>query len=105
MDLPRADSGSARPQLEEVNATRMPGHTLSVSEAAQLAARLANDACEKSHQVRPFLAEQHAAVVEKGRFQWGGDDRDALSGLFALVIFDLDGGHAEVKVYYHSFSY
>jgi hypothetical protein len=85
------------PQLSRLN--------ISTGEAAQRAAQLANDACERQYQERPFLPEQHPVVVEHGRYRWGGDDTTALSGLFALVTLELDGSYPEVTIYYHQSSH
>jgi hypothetical protein len=78
--------------------------TISTSEAAHQAAQMANDACERQYQERPFQPEQYRVGVERGRYQWGGDDTNALSGLFALVTFELDGSYPEVTIYYHTSS-
>ena len=44
----------------------------SADEAAQLAAKLANDQCERQYRKRPFSAEQHSALLEDGIYRWGG---------------------------------
>jgi hypothetical protein len=91
-DLPRD-----HPQL-----TRL---TISASEAAQRAAQLANDEYERENHRRTFLAEQHTAVVKDDRYSWGGDEKDALSGVFALVTFALDGSDPHVTLYFHTVQY
>jgi hypothetical protein len=92
-----ADLAMDHPQLTHL--------TISADEAAQRAAQLANDECERQYHERPFLPEQHTAVVDHGRYRWGGDETNALSGLFALVTLDLDGLCAEVTIYYHTYSH
>jgi hypothetical protein len=44
---------------------------LSRAEAATLAARLANDECERLYKKRPFRAEQHRAIRQDNRYQLG----------------------------------
>jgi len=73
---------------------------LSDVEAAALAARLANDQCERQYRKRPFRAEQHAAVLEEGIFRWGGLEVGAPGGLSARVTFRQDGSHPNVDLYY-----
>ncbi len=70
------------------------------SEAAQLAARLANDECERLYRSRPFKAEQHAAVWKDGEYRWGGLDEGAPMGLSALVTFQANGTEPRVEVYF-----
>jgi hypothetical protein len=73
--------------------------------AAQRAAKLANDECEREYHERPFLPEQHAVTIENERYRWGEDDPNVLSGTFALVTFDLDGGCPQVILYHHTVQY
>lgn len=73
---------------------------LSVGEAAELAARLANERCERQYRRRPFRAEQHAIVLRAGLYRWGGLDVGAPGGLSAFVTFRQDGSEPRVEVYY-----
>jgi hypothetical protein len=73
---------------------------LSPAAAAQLAAKLANDECERLYKRRPFAASQHPAVLREGEYQWGGLDEGAPGGYSALVTFGPDGSHPWVKVYF-----
>jgi|ERR1041385_7268402 hypothetical protein len=73
---------------------------LSADEAAQLAAELANDQCERQYRKRPFAADQHSAVLEDAIYRWGGLDVGAPGGLSALVTFRRDGSETHVEVYY-----
>ena len=75
------------------------GRVLSPSAAAELAAKLANDECERLHQKRPFTAQQHAAVLKDDIYRWGRLDPGGPSGLSAVVTFRADGSEPEVKVY------
>jgi hypothetical protein len=77
-----------------------PSHTLSPLQAAQLAAQLANDECERRYHKRPFTPEQHVAVQEGERFRWGGLNEGAPKGLSALVTFRPDGNDPVVEVYF-----
>ena len=73
---------------------------LSVDQAAQLAAQLANDECERRFHSRPFQAGQHVPVVQDNKYCWGGLDVGAPKGLSASVTFGLDGSHPSVEVYF-----
>jgi hypothetical protein len=73
---------------------------LSADEAAKLAAKLANDQCERQYRKRPFTAEQHSVLLEDGIYRWGGLDVGAPSGLSALVTFRQDGSEPRVEVYF-----
>jgi hypothetical protein len=75
-------------------------HVLSPTEAAQLAAKLANDACERLYQKRPFAADQHPAVLKGDQYRWGGLNVGARGGLSALVVFRPDGSHPKAEVYF-----
>ncbi len=78
------------------------GNALSPDAAANLAARLANDQCERRYQRRPFKPEQHPAVLQKGIFHWGGLDVGGPGGFSALVTFRADGSDPHVEVYFSS---
>lgn len=73
---------------------------LSADEAAELAARLANDQCEHLYRKRPFRAEQHSAVFQDGMYHWGGLDIGGPGGFSALVTFHQDGSDPHVEVYF-----
>ncbi len=77
-------------------------HGLSPTQAAQLAARLANDECYRLYQKRPFKPEQHRAVWEGDEYRWGGLREGAPGGLSALVTFRDDGSEPQVEVYFSS---
>ncbi|MGA3284665.1 MAG: hypothetical protein ABSD57_09440 [Verrucomicrobiota bacterium] len=73
---------------------------LSADEAAQLAAKLANDQCDRQYRKRPFSAAQHSAVLQKGMYQWGGLDVGGPGGFSVLVTFRPDGSEPHVEVYF-----
>ena len=85
-----------------------PGHiqpgvrVLSPTDAAQLAAKLANDECERLYERRPFAASQHPAVLRDGEYHWGGLDVGAPGGFSARVAFRQDGTRPTVEVYFSS---
>jgi hypothetical protein len=89
---PAAPPGAARPQTA--------GHVLSPGEAAELAAQLANDECERLYRKRPFTTDQHPAVLKGGQYRWGGLNEGGRGGLSALVLFGADGTHPKVEVYF-----
>jgi len=73
---------------------------LSSSDAAQLAARLANDECARLYKRRPFEASQHPALLQGGQYSWGGLDPGGPGGFSAMVTFRLDGSQPKVEVYF-----
>ena len=75
---------------------------LSAADAAQLAAGLANQECERRFKRRPFAANQHVPVLKDGEYRWGGLDEGGPGGYSALVIFDQDGSYPKVEVYFSS---
>ncbi len=75
---------------------------LPAGEAATLAARLANDQCERQYRTRPFLPEQHPALLQEGTYRWGGLDVGGPRGFSALVTFREDGNEPHVEVYFSS---
>jgi len=75
---------------------------LSAQAAAKLAARLANDQCERQYRKRPFAAEQHPAVLNDDVYRWGGLDVGGVGGFSALVTFRQDGSEPHVEVYFSS---
>ena len=90
---------SARAGQSPVAAAR---RGLSAGEAAGLAARLANDQCERQYRTRPFLPEQYVAVLHQGKYRWGGLDVGGPRGFSALVSFREDGDEPHVEVYFSS---
>lgn len=91
--------GDARDHLARSIAAWRRMNQLSASEAADLAARLANDACHRLYQRRPFKPEQHAAVLQDGTYRWGRLNEGARGGYSALVTFRADGSTPSVEVY------
>jgi hypothetical protein len=72
---------------------------LSESDAAQLAAKLANEECEHRFKRRPFRADQYVAVLKDGEYRWGRLDVGAPAGYSAVVTFKADGSKPSVEVY------
>jgi len=65
----------------------------------ELAAKLANEECERLYSKRPFKATQHKAVLEGDSYRWGRLDPGGPGGLSAVVTFRADGSQPDVKVY------
>jgi ketosteroid isomerase-like protein len=76
--------------------------SLSNHEAALLAARLANDQCDRQYHRRPFTADQHPAVLAQGIYRWGSLDVGGVGGFSALVTFRPDSSDPHVEVYFSS---
>jgi hypothetical protein len=73
---------------------------LSASEAAILAARLANDQCDRHYHRRPFRPDRYPAILQDGTYLWGGLDVGGPMGFSARVTFSEDGEKPEVEVYF-----
>ncbi len=84
------------------HSTMQRAHALSASQAAQLAARLANEKCERLFHQHPFQADQHSAILQDGQYRWGGLDVGGPKGFSALVRFRQDGSEPSVEVYFSS---
>ena len=76
------------------------GHALTPTEAAQLAAKLANEECDRRYRRQPFTPDQHRAQLTDTGYRWGGLDEGARGGLSALVTFAPDGSKPHVEVYF-----
>jgi hypothetical protein len=96
--------GCSRPPARDSNQSHAIAtqRVLSADAAAELAAKLANDRCERQYRKRPFAAQQHAAVLEDRGYRWGGLDVGGPGGLSALVTFARDGTEPHVEVYFSS---
>lgn len=97
-----SEAGCSRPPARSIEQAPPPAarHNLSANEAAQLAAKLANDECERQYRKHPFTAEQHSVALADGIYRWGGLDVGAPHGLSALVTFRRDGSEPHVEVYF-----
>src|SRR6266516_7155683 len=89
--FPTSTSGTGSPEV---------GQTLTQSQAAIRAARLANDECERRYEKRPFAPGQYAAVFEGDVYRWGRLDEGGHGGFSSLVTFAPDGSNPKVEVYF-----
>jgi hypothetical protein len=80
----------------------MTRRALSTEEASTLAARLANEQCERRYRRRPFKPEQYPAILLDGVYHWGKLDVGGHAGFSASVIFYPDGSEPHVEVYFSS---
>ncbi len=71
---------------------------LSPVSASALAARLANDRCQKTYGKRPFRQDDFEAMLEQGRWHWGTPDGGKVDGFDVRISFDRDGGGKQVMV-------
>lgn len=76
------------------------GQNLSASKASALAARLANDECDRLYGERPFSAEHFPVKLLNDRYESGRLDLAGVSGYSAEVAFGRDGTDREVRVYF-----
>ena len=75
---------------------------LSQEDASLLAARLANDLCERQYRRRPFQPGQYPAVLQEGVYHWGNLDVGGHAGFSASVTFLENGNEPHVEVYFSS---
>src|SRR5258706_7371435 len=79
-------TGCSRSTTSGATMARQTAPTLSPVRAAQLAAKLANDKCERLHQRRPFTPAQHPAVRVGDRYRWCGLAAGAAAGMSVVAI-------------------
>lgn len=92
---PSVAAGDAPP-----SPTPSPAARLSADEAATLAAKLANDECDRRFERRPFSPSQYPIGFVGDRFVWGRLDPGGEDGFSAEVSFGPGGGDPEVKCYW-----
>jgi hypothetical protein len=73
-------------------------HPLNSVSAGTLAARLANERCQRSYGARPFAPEDFEAVRESDAWHWGTATGGKVDGYEVEVSFDDRGGHRKVDV-------
>jgi hypothetical protein len=78
------------------------GERLSVESAARLAAKLANDECERLYKKRPFAPETYQVRFADGHYHWGHIDPAGIGGYSAEVAFRADGTQPEVRIWFSS---
>jgi hypothetical protein len=66
--------------------------------AGVLAARLANDRCQKLYGARPFAPEDFEAVLERDRWHWGSANAERIEGYDVDVSFNARGGSPRVEI-------
>jgi hypothetical protein len=77
-----------------------PSAHLSSDEAADLAAKLANDECERRYERRPFAPSEYPIAFVGDQFRWGRLDPGGEGGFSAEVSFGPTGRDHEVKCYW-----
>ncbi len=75
---------------------------LSADKASALAARLANDECEKFYKRRPFSPDAYKPVLRGNRWRWGEMHPAGICGYSTEVSFKTDGSDAKVEVFFSS---
>ena len=66
--------------------------------AGTLAARLANERCQKEFGKRPFAPDDFEALLDQGRWHWGTADGGKVDGYEVEVTFDPAGRKRKVSV-------
>jgi hypothetical protein len=66
--------------------------------AGALAARLANDRCQKAYGQRPFAPEDFEAILQDKRWHWGTAEGGKVDGYEVDVSFDASGRRPRVDV-------
>jgi hypothetical protein len=80
----------------------LPAESVRISgpdDAAELAARLANDKCEQEYGLRPFAASDGPIELVRGRWVWGRVDALGPQGYSAVVSFERNGRLPLVRIY------
>jgi hypothetical protein len=67
-------------------------------QAAELAAKLANEKFQKDFHQSPFNPESYKAELIDSRWHWGKMDLGGINGCSAVVEFNNDGSDPKVKV-------
>jgi len=67
-------------------------------QAAEFAAKLANEKFQKDFHQSPFKPESYKAELVDSRWHWGKMDPVGINGCSAKVEFNKDGSDAKVKV-------
>ena len=71
-------------------------------QAAEHAAKLANEKCQKDFGESPFTPDSYKAELVKSRWHWGIIDPKGFNGYSARVEFNKDGTNENVKVAFHT---
>lgn len=93
---------AARPasDLPAAQAPRVEPSDFGATEAAKLAARLANEKCQSFWGEEPFTAEAYKAALDGERWRWGRYDPAGIAGYSAEVSFTAGGRDPKVEVYW-----
>ncbi|MFX0199893.1 MAG: hypothetical protein ACFFCW_27535 [Candidatus Hodarchaeota archaeon] len=67
-------------------------------QAAEFAAKLANEKCQKDFGKSPFTPELYKAELVDSRWHWGKIDPKGINGFSAKVEFNKDGSDENVRV-------
>jgi hypothetical protein len=89
---------AAEAQAEEPESKKQ---ALTQEQAAELAAKLANEKFQKAYRRSPFTPESYTAELTGSRWHWGKIDPVGINGCSAVVEFNEDGTDEKVKVALH----
>jgi hypothetical protein len=79
------------------------GQIITQEQAAELAAKLANEKYQTTFGVSPFKPDSYQAQLVGSRWQWGKINAAiSISGCSAKVEFNKDGSEPDVKVAFHT---
>jgi len=76
--------------------------TLDHLRAAELAAHLANDECDRLYGERPFDSDSYPVLFTMDRYEWGRLDPRGINGFSSTVSFTPQGSDPNVRVYWSS---
>jgi hypothetical protein len=71
-------------------------------QAATLASKIANEKFQSVFGISPFTPESYTAELVDNKWRWGKIDPAAINGCSAIVTFNKDGSHKNVKVAFHT---
>lgn len=82
-----------------VNYLHLPASPLTETQAAKLAATIANNTAERYRGIRPFSPDDYPAYMEDKLWVWGSADRASQGEFTAEIKFSNRGGNRSVDVY------
>lgn len=91
-------SGACSTAFLQGNNPENKNQIITQEQAAELAAKLANEKFQKDFHRSPFKPESYKAELVDSRWHWGKMDLGGINGCSAKVEFNKDGSDAKVKV-------
>ena len=94
--------GAFNAAVLQANNSKNKRQIITQEQAAEHAAKLANEKCQKEFGESPFTFESYEAELVDSRWHWGRIDPKGINGYSAKVEFNKDGTDINVKVAFHT---